>query len=146
MHFYNVVFIKHFVSFWFNSAAAAWRPIRKHMNSSFSSIVVQSFVPVLNVKVKLLLEKMDNHANNGDEFDVLPFINVSTLDAICGKRKLIRVLMIRTFWNSTTMDGYKQGYSIRNFSLTFLRKFHEISESWELRIEQIKNISELQPH
>lgn len=63
--------------------------MRKPMNASFSPIVLQSFVPILNKKVNHLLETMDNHVNSGKEFDVLPYINVTTLDGICGKRKQI---------------------------------------------------------
>lgn len=60
------------------------------MNPSFNLKVLQSFIPVFNEKVKVLIKNLDKEIGNG-EFDVLPYVNWSTLDAICGKLLFFKV-------------------------------------------------------
>lgn len=65
-------------------AGTFWKPIRKLMNPSFNSKILQSFVPIFNDKTKSMLNKLDKEAGNRN-FDILPFMNACTLDMVCGK-------------------------------------------------------------
>ncbi|XP_055308673.1 cytochrome P450 4c3-like [Sitodiplosis mosellana] len=62
--------------------SAVWKPIRKHLNPTFSLNVLQSFMPIFNKKSTVLLEKMDTEVGK-EEFNVFPYIQWSILDAIC---------------------------------------------------------------
>lgn len=53
------------------------------MNPSFNLKILQSFVPIFNEKTKFMLDKLDKQSGNAN-FDILPFMNAFTLDAICG--------------------------------------------------------------
>lgn len=53
------------------------------MNPSFNLKILQSFVPIFNEKTKNMLEKLDKEVGNTN-FDILPFMNVLTLDMVCG--------------------------------------------------------------
>lgn len=70
--------------YFFFEAGTFWKPIRKLMNPSFNSKILQSFVPIFNTKTNSMLKKLDTEVGNTN-FDILPFMNACTLDMVCGK-------------------------------------------------------------
>lgn len=66
----------------FFQAGARWKPVRKLMNPMFHSKILQSFLPVFNEKTKNFVKSLENEDGNG-AFDVMPYANICTLDAIC---------------------------------------------------------------
>lgn len=54
------------------------------MNPAFNLKVLQSFVPIFNEKIHILLENMENEVQN-TYFDILPYMTECTLNMVTGK-------------------------------------------------------------
>lgn len=67
-------------------AGVEWKPIRKIMNTTFNSKILQSFVPIFNDKTKILLENLEKEVGECS-FDVFKYTSNLTLDTICGEWK-----------------------------------------------------------
>ena len=58
-----------------------WRSHRKLFNPSFSSTILQSFLPSFNNKSRILVKILAKHLNK-DEFDVFHPLTGCTLEAL----------------------------------------------------------------
>lgn len=65
-------------------AGATWKPVRKLMNPMFNLKTLQSFLPIFNEKTKNFVKDLESEIGNA-AFDVMPYANTCTLDAICCK-------------------------------------------------------------
>lgn len=63
-----------------------WKLHRKYLNVCFNQKFLQTFVPTFNKSCMKLTERLDEMANNGNEFDINHAIGKCTLEMICGEK------------------------------------------------------------
>ncbi|XP_055299855.1 cytochrome P450 4g1-like [Sitodiplosis mosellana] len=63
------------------TSSAIWKPIRKLMNPAFNLKTLQSFQPIFNEKIKILVENLDKQVGKS-HFNLLPYMSGCTLDMI----------------------------------------------------------------
>ncbi|XP_055691226.1 cytochrome P450 4c21-like [Lutzomyia longipalpis] len=72
------------ISFLFNSGDK-WRIHRKLINPTFNSTIIQTFLPIFNKEIKVLVSQFENLCNEGNQenpMDIYPYMNALTLDTI----------------------------------------------------------------
>lgn len=74
-------------------AADQWRFHRKNLNPSFKYNVIQSFYPLFNKNMKVLIEKLNARAEHG-RFDLQNNLQSCAMDMICGKYPLFDFILI----------------------------------------------------
>lgn len=69
----------------FNSPAEMWKKDRRVINPTFNNRILQSFVPIFNEKVDILVDTLQANAADGRPFDVADNIFACTLEMVCGE-------------------------------------------------------------
>ena len=67
----------------FLSFGPAWRRQRHLINPSFTAAKLKTMSPLINGCISSLMEKLSNHAENGDEFDIHQYYKRMSMDVIC---------------------------------------------------------------
>lgn len=64
-----------------------WRQRRKMITPTFHFKVLEDFMEIFNFQINVMLEKLMDAVKKapGSTFDIFPFINLMSLDIICGK-------------------------------------------------------------
>lgn len=100
----------------FTSPAHIWKKDRRAINQTFNNRILQSFVPVFNANVDILVDTLRPHVADGQPFDVGDNIAACTLDMVCGKRALCTMFkstqqLIKCTFNLHTATTL--GYNVR---------------------------------
>lgn len=69
----------------FNAPAHIWKKDRRAINPTFNNRILQSFVPVFNANVDILVETLRPYVTGRQPFDIGENIGACTLDMVCGK-------------------------------------------------------------
>lgn len=67
-------------------AAENWRFHRKHLNPCFTPNIINTFYPIFNKGMAVLVEKLKRHVGKGP-FNIAADIRSCAMDLICGKWK-----------------------------------------------------------
>ena len=62
-----------------------WSIRRKMITPTFHFDILTDFLISMNTNTEIMVNKLAEHANTGEEFDICHYIHLSTLDIICGK-------------------------------------------------------------
>ncbi|XP_031632667.1 cytochrome P450 4C1-like isoform X2 [Contarinia nasturtii] len=63
-------------------SAARWKPLRKLLNPMFNLKTLKSFIPVFNVKSRIMLKELRDEVGR-PEFNLLHYTSACSLDSIC---------------------------------------------------------------
>ena len=66
------------------AAGSTWHRHRKIIVSAFYVKILAKFVQTFNANSKILLKRLERHVGSPG-FDVYPYMNLLTLDVICGE-------------------------------------------------------------
>ena len=67
-----------------SAAGSTWQRHRKIIVPAFHVKILGKFVQTFNANSKFLLERLERHVGSPG-FDVYPYMNLLTLDVICGE-------------------------------------------------------------
>ncbi|CAF4562674.1 unnamed protein product, partial [Rotaria sp. Silwood2] len=95
--FLQEVFVKQFATFQgrrevlkgigvhnvFSSSGTPWRRHRQVINPTFSTAKLKMMSPLINECIDNLMEKLDAHVKNGNEFNIYLYYKRLTMDVIC---------------------------------------------------------------
>ncbi|CAF3375164.1 unnamed protein product [Rotaria socialis] len=95
--FLQEVFVKQFAAFQgrrevlrgigvhnvFSSSGAPWRRHRQVINPTFSTAKLKMMSPLINECIDDLMEKLDTHVKNANEFNIYLYYKRLTMDVIC---------------------------------------------------------------
>ncbi|CAF1362239.1 unnamed protein product [Adineta ricciae] len=95
--FLQEVFVKQFLNFparreilagnrfknVFSSAGATWRQHRHVINPTFSAAKLKMMSPLINGCITNAMEKLSNHAESGEDFNIYTYYKRMTMDVIC---------------------------------------------------------------
>jgi len=71
----------------FSSSGAPWRRHRHIINPTFSAAKLKLISPLINECIDNAIEKLADHANKGDEFNIYLYYKRLTMDVICKHKK-----------------------------------------------------------
>jgi cytochrome P450 len=67
----------------FSSSGQKWRRQRHLINPTFTAAKLKMMSPLINGCINDLMEKLPDHAGNGDEFNIYLYYKRMTMDVIC---------------------------------------------------------------
>ncbi|PSN53242.1 Cytochrome P450 4C1 [Blattella germanica] len=66
-----------------NTQGQKWKTRRRLITPAFHFKILEQFIDVFNSNMELFISKLAPHAENGEEFNIYPYITMYALDNIC---------------------------------------------------------------
>lgn len=77
------------------SRCKKWHSRRKILTPAFHFTILEQFVDIFDKQGRVMIDRLNDAANNGNVFDISKYVTLMALDIVCGKCGISHIY----FWN-----------------------------------------------